>query len=168
MNLVRLLRYQAGVTQQVLANCAGTSQATIALYEGGAKSPTLTTLNKLAASVGLELFATYVPLLTREDRRSIAYHYAIVEKLRAQAEIILIRAKTNLTKLRKKNPHARYLLDQWAIWLKLPTEELVSRMLDWGIAARDMRQVSPFAGVLSSVERAKILKNFRKECGRQL
>lgn len=46
MNAVRRLRSQTGVTQQMLASRAGTSQPTIALYEAGVKSPTLATVQR--------------------------------------------------------------------------------------------------------------------------
>ena len=48
-------------------------------------------------------------------------------------------------------------------WLGLSTEDLTSRMLDPGILAREMRQVSPFAGLLEPQDRVRILKRFRKE-----
>jgi hypothetical protein len=55
------------------------------------------------------------------------------------------------------------MLRRWRCWLGLPVAELISRMLDPGLDARDMRQVSPFAGVLTAQERALVLRNFRRE-----
>ncbi|MCZ6793951.1 MAG: helix-turn-helix transcriptional regulator [Planctomycetota bacterium] len=48
-----MLRRTAGVTQSALAEAAGTSQPTVAAYEKGRKSPTLSTVRRLAESVGL-------------------------------------------------------------------------------------------------------------------
>ena len=163
MHPIRALRDQAGLTQQDLAEVARTSQPTIALYEGGAKSPTLVTLERLAASVGLDLVVTFTPHLTREDQRSLEYHRAIARVLVENSSATLRRARRTLKNTRARNPLAKTLLDRWNVWLKLPIEEIVSNMLDPGVAAREMRQVSPFAGLLSPRERAAILKRFRKD-----
>lgn len=163
MNTVKTLRLQSGITQARLAHQAGTSQPTIAAYEAGEKSPTLATLNKLAQAAGFEVAVSFVPPLTREDRRSLAYHAALVAKLRADPKGVLARAKHNLDFMAKKHVHARLLFDRWRTWLSLPTNELAVNCLDRSLIARDMRQVSPFAGVLSAQERLEILKRFREE-----
>ena len=163
MNPIRRLRHQAGITQQELANTAGTSQSTIAAYETGAKSPTLRTIVNLANSLGLEMSVNYVPRLTREDLRSLAFHRAIVEVLRANSVPVLNRARRNLEKLTRMHPYAKVLFERWKAWLELPLEELASNILDLSSTAREMRQVSPFSGVLNPEDRVRILKQFRKE-----
>jgi transcriptional regulator with XRE-family HTH domain len=165
MNPIRKLRTEAGVTQSVLAARAGTSQPTIALYESGAKSPTLATLQRLADSLGLELAVTYVPRMTREDRRSLAYHTAVAGILRQDPVLALARAKLSLERAEKIHPDARNLWDQWRRWLLLPVHELISNLLHPGMEARDMRQVSPFSGILGASERARVLREFRSERG---
>lgn len=163
MNAVRKLRAQTGATQVNLASAAQTSQPTIASYEAGDKSPTLETLERLARSQGLELTVSYVPPLTREDKRSLAYHRAIVEKIRLQPEESLARARANLKKMSKLHPHAKKLVDRWRDWLNLPLAELIHWCLDASFMARDMRQVTPFAGLLSQEERLVVLEKFRRE-----
>jgi len=165
MNPVSLLRSYANVTQRALAVGAGTSQPAIALYESGAKSPTVATLRRLASSQGLELVVAYTPRLTREDCRSLAYHHAIASILRRGSVSAIKRARRTLTKMGEDHPGAKPLFDHWSVWLDLPTEELISRMLDPGMTAREMRQVTPFAGLLEPKERVQILKRFRKEYG---
>lgn len=145
----------------MLAIRAGTSQPTIALYESGVKSPTLATVQRLAASLGLELVITFTPQMTREDQRSLAYHRAVAEKLREDPVAMIVRAEHTLKKTRAQHPGTRPLCNRWQTWLELPLEELLTRMLDPGILARDMRQVTPFAGVLTPKERVRILKQFR-------
>ncbi|NOZ10569.1 MAG: helix-turn-helix domain-containing protein [Gammaproteobacteria bacterium] len=152
------------MTQQELAARAGTSQPTIASYESAAKSPTLATLQRLASSVGLDLAITFVPRLTREDHRSLAYHRVIAKKLGQDPLSTIKQAKRNLSRLSMLHPGAKALLSQWRLWLELPIEELKSKILDPGIAARDMRQVSPFS-LLQPQERAQIIKQFRKDYG---
>lgn len=163
MNPVYTLRACAGVTQKDLAQKAGTSQPTIALYESGEKSPSVSTLQRLAESLGFELVVNYVPKLTREDHRSLAYHHAVAKMVRQDPQAVIQRAKRSLARQHKDHPHAAELLDQWQAWLDLPIDELIARMLDAGVMARDMRQVTPFAGVLDARERMRILKKFRKE-----
>lgn len=160
---VSLLRDITGLTQKDLAAKAATSQPTIAHYESGAKSPTIATLKKLAESLGLELSVGFVPPLSREDKRSLAYHQAVVRSLRNDPDFAISKAMKVLITMRKKNPAAKMLLDRWYQWLKLPLEELISNILDLGVFARDMRQVTPFAGLLSPGERVRILKKFRLE-----
>lgn len=159
-NPIRRLRQIAGVTQQEAARRATTSQATIAAYESGRKSPTLRTLANLARALGLEPSIDFVPALTREDRRSLAYHRAVAEVLASDPEAIA-RARRWLAQHRGKHPHARALFDLWGEWLMLPLEELLSKILSTSEIARSMRQVSPFAGTLSAAERRRVLEKFR-------
>ena len=162
MNLVKMLRNQAGTTQQVFAVRVQTSQSTIAAYETGSKSPTMRTVNRFASILGLELSASFVPAMSREDRRSLTFHTAIARVLQRDPDPAVNRARKNLQKLLQSHPHADSLLTCWQAWLELPTEELVTRMLDAGILAREMRQVSPFSGILKPEERSQIIKKFRK------
>ena len=163
MHPVRRLRTQVGITQETLARLAGTSQPTIAAYEAGQKSPTLDTLAKLAGALGLEASISFVPPLTREDRRSLAYHHAVTEKLKSAPLTVLAKARQNLKSLSRRHPDARSLLTSWRRWLDSPIDDLVRLCLDQGLFARDMRQVTPFAGLLSADERLKIIKKFRSE-----
>lgn len=163
MNPVVELRRLSGLTQAALAQLAGTSQPTIAQYESGAKSPTLATLKKLAAALGLEMMVNFVPPMSREDRRSLAYHRAIAQILKKAGPPSIQHARKNLKKMWQAHPDARALLEEWSHWLELPTDTLIRRVLDPGLMAREMRQVTPFAGLLSPQERVQILKKFRKE-----
>lgn len=163
MNPIRQLRRHARLTQQELAAAAGTSQSTIAAYESGAKSPTLRTVRNLAGSLGLEMAVDFIPCMTREDRRSLAFHRAIAELIEHDAESAIGRARRNLARLREAHPHATQLLERWRDWLDLPPTRLIANMLDPRPHAREMRQVSPFSGLLSARERARILRRFRAE-----
>lgn len=163
MNVVRQLRQHAGVTQQELARKAGTSQSTIAAYETGAKSPTLRTLERLAGALDLKIRLAVNPALTREDQRSLAYHEAVAEKLLRNPERTTAHARLNLEVLQGLHPHARKLLNRWDTWLRLPPTKLAELIVTGDEVACDMRQVSPFAGVLSPAERARVLRRFRKD-----
>jgi transcriptional regulator with XRE-family HTH domain len=163
MHPVRQLRAIAGLTQAQLAGASGTSQPTIAAYESGAKSPTVRTLRALAAGVGLEAVVRFVPPLTREDRRSLAVHEAIAGRLLADPDGTVGRARRLLASLRSQHPGARRLLDEWRAVLERPVDEIVEVLRDPGLHARDLRQVTPFAGVLLPAERTQVYRRFRKE-----
>ena len=160
MSVVRDLRESAGVTQTELADEAGTSQPTIASYEAGRKSPTLRTLNRLARAVGREVVVSFVPRMTREDRRSLFLHRAIAEVLRRHPDKTIARARRNLARMTELHPGADALLEEWGRLLDRPTEEIVAVMVDPSLHARDMRQVTPFAGALSAKERTRAYRRF--------
>ena len=163
MNIIRQLRHQVQVTQARLAASAGTSQSAIAAYESGSKSPTLRTVHRLAAVLGLEPEIRFVAPLTREDRRSLAYHQVIADRLLWNPGPMLGKARENLEKMQALHPHAGHLLSLWDAWLDLPPATLRDQILGTSELGRDMRQVSPFSGVLSAAERRLVLAGFRSE-----
>lgn len=122
-------------------------------------------MQNLAASIGMEMAVDFIPQMTREDRRSLAFHRAIAELVEHDAEAVIHRARRNLARLVEAHPHATALLERWRDWLELPPPRLVPKMLDPRPHAREMRHVSPFSGILSAQERARILHRFRREDG---
>ncbi len=54
-HLIRMARRQAGLTQQTLAERAGTSQAAVSAYESGRRSPSVDTLCRLLDAAGFEV-----------------------------------------------------------------------------------------------------------------
>jgi hypothetical protein len=121
------------------------------------------TLERLANAVNLEIDWGVNPVLTREDRRSLAYHRVVADKLHRDPRGTLKRATSNLSKLRRIHPNAGGLFKRWESWLRLPHDTLAKLLVARDEAACDMRQVSPFSGLLSPAERAEILRQFREE-----
>lgn len=158
MNPVRTLRERAAVTQAALARAAGTSQPAIAAYEAGRKSPTMSTMERLAAAVGLEAAVDFVPPLTREDRRSLALHRAIAARLAADSPPVLARARRNLERMAAAAPRSQ-LLREWGVLLQRPVPALLPVLSDPAPWARELRQVTPFAGVLTAAERAGVYRS---------
>jgi transcriptional regulator with XRE-family HTH domain len=161
MNAIRALRARVGLTQEELANLGETSQPTIAAYEAGRKAPTLRTLDRLAKAVGLELAVEFVRPLTREDRRSLALHEAVAERLRESPGPVLEKARRNLRFLRGKHPHAERLWAEWDVLLDRAPEDLIDVLRDFRPRARELRHVTPFAGVLEPRERADVYRRFQ-------
>lgn len=163
MNSIRTLRGLAELTQAELAEAAGTSQPTIAAYEASRKSPTLRTVARLAEAAGLEATVMFHPPLTREDRRSLHLHRAIGRRLEEEPEAVLARARENLVLMRRSHPGAEGLFREWEVLLDRPVRELVPVLTDPGPRARELRHVTPFAGILSAAERTAVYRSFRKE-----
>ena len=160
MNPVHLLRLTVGRTQQDLALLAGTSQSAIAAYEGDRKSPTWRTVERLAQAAGCVADVRFVPALTREDRRSLLLHEAVAGRLRAEPEAVLSRARTSLDRMRAVHPGAQPLLDEWQCLLRRPLDALLPVLTDPAPWARELRQVTPFTGMLSAAERAQVYRTF--------
>lgn len=160
MSAVRHLRERARLPQSKLARLARTSQPTIAAYESGRKSPTLRTLERMSRAAGLEAVVDFVPPLTREDRRSLALHRAIARKLEESPDPTLRRARRTLDRMSRQQPGAWRLLSTWRRVLRLPVAEIVEIMIDPRASARELRQVTPFAGILTAGERASVYRRF--------
>jgi transcriptional regulator with XRE-family HTH domain len=62
---IHALREKQGLTQKELAERRGTTQSAIAGLEAGNSAQTLTTLDKLAAALGVELIVSFVDLNER-------------------------------------------------------------------------------------------------------
>ena len=162
MDPIRALRERASLTQASLARAGGTSQPTIAAYEAGRKSPTFDTLQRLAGAVGLEATIAYASPLTREDRRSLALHRAIARRIADDPATVLAQARRNLARMRSRRAQAVLLLREWAVILERPVEALAAVLADPGEWARELRQVTPFAGVLTPRERAAVYHAFSR------
>ena len=158
---VRAIRAVAGVTQRELAEAAGTSQPTVAAYESDAKSPNWRTVERMAGSVGLACYPLVSTPMTRDQERSMFLHTAIAKELRARGAEVVEVARRNISRMRSMNPHASPLLDEWERILEGTTDQIVARMLDPGEHGRDLRQVTPFAGVLTPAQRAAVYRSFR-------
>ena len=158
-----MLRRATGFTQAELAARAGTSQPAIAAYESGRTSPTLRTLARLAHAGGLEVAVEFVNPMTREDRRSLAWHDAIATKVIADPEAAFRRARRNVAKMLEVNPHAAPLLHEWRRLLRGTTNEVLTVFADCSERGRELRAVTPFAGLLSASERSEVIDRFRRE-----
>lgn len=157
--VLRLAREAAGVSQRELAARAGTSGATVAAYESGRKEPRLSTLERLVEAAGQDLRVRVEPVMTRTDRRSLALHAAVAERLRREPDRVLRRARRNLATMRaaSPSPSALRLLEEWEALLASGVDAVVAALRDPAEHARDLRQVSPFAGVLDEDERRAVV-----------
>jgi hypothetical protein len=90
--------------------------------------------------------------------RSLAYHRAVSRRLRRP---MVEEARHVLFRWREEGRiDARYA-DRWEQLLNRPVPEIRRALLDEGPEADDLRQNSPFAGLLSETERRRILREVR-------
>jgi hypothetical protein len=98
----------------------------------------------------------------RIDRRSIAMHRAIAEKLRANPALLEI-ARENIARWAPAAGRSRHYLDAWLDVLEMPLEEMLALIVEDTEEMRAMRQNNPFAGVLDARERWAIYALFPME-----
>jgi len=160
VNPILTLRAQAALTQAALARVGGTSQPAIAAYEAGRKSPTVGTVRRLAKAVGLEAAVTYHPPLTREERRSLVLHRAIAKRLYEDPKGVLALARRTLRRMIARTGGDSQALREWGVVLNRSLPALLPLLTDPAPWARELRHVTPFAGVLSARERAAVYSAF--------
>jgi len=92
--------------------------------------------------------------------KSLSIHRQIAARLLQDPATTLKKAQLNLTRLRSADRgHAARLLDDWNALLDRPTDQIVTAMLARTQQGIDLRQMTPFAGVLSDAERRKALRS---------
>ena len=97
--------------------------------------------------------------MTRDQVRSLWLGYAVAGRLVADPESGLSRARTNLAHLQSvhtKGQAARWLRE-WEHLLNGPLDDVLEALTSKSMHARELRQNSPFAGLLSDSERQAVL-----------
>jgi len=149
--LIAQRREALGLTQGQLADRAGTSRSRINSYENGRVHPTADTLERVFGAMDLELAAT--PTLTFQERRSLAVSTAVAAKLMEDPESVMGKARRNIARMRTAASHEHPWIDVWEALLELGASHVAAVLISREQFACDLRQSSPFAGVLSAQER---------------
>ena len=99
-----------------------------------------------------------------DQRRSLWLNTAIAGHLVHDPEHVLRRARTNLELMEKRHTRgqAAHWLSEWRTLLWGPTERIMEVLTSPTPWAREMRQNSPFAGVLDEADRVAVLEAFRR------
>ena len=97
--------------------------------------------------------------LTRDQERSLWLAYAIAGKLVADPLGVLDKGRANLSVL-KGHRAARRWLAEWEKLLDGPLDGVLEALTSRAPRARELRQNSPFAGVLDEEERQQVLAGF--------
>jgi hypothetical protein len=95
------------------------------------------------------------------DEFVLAYHRAVVERLRAEPEAVLERARRNLNRWMEGDAFGlgeRASLEEWQeILSQMDVDRLIEIMTDTSDDGQRLRSSSPFVGALSPQERLEIL-----------
>lgn len=105
------------------------------------------------------------PRLTREQEKSLWLHRALLGPLMIDPSRVLDQARQNietwLPRHRADGMAARYLL-QWRDILDSDVDDVVAVLVGTDEHSSELRQNSPFAGVLSDDDRRRVLSSFRE------
>ncbi len=98
------------------------------------------------------------------DERSLALHEAVVRRLLAEPESVLIPARANLARwMKSAASRTQPVLQEWAGILAGSPEKIAAVATAWNEESRRLRQSSPLvAGVLPEHERREIFEQFRQ------
>lgn len=100
--------------------------------------------------------------LTRDQRKSLWLAYAVAARVVEEPQLVLAHARANLARLLATSARgsARVWLQQWGTILAGPVEDVLDALTSRSPRSRELRQNTPFAGVLSEDQRARALRGF--------
>lgn len=108
--------------------------------------------------------------LTREQERSLWLHQALLSELLARPTDVLEKVRANLDRWRSVHRPdgmtARYL-DEWAEVIDSGLDTVIERLTSRTSASCELRQNSPFAGVLPDETRERVLSSFNQHWARE-
>ena len=118
----------------------------------------------------VEALRTRTQRLTRDQRRSLWLGYATAGKLVADPVGVMERARHNLAKLKVTHARgsSRKWLNEWQRLLDGPVDRVLDALTSRTPRARELRQNSPFAAVLTESERHRVLSAFNSADRRTL
>jgi len=179
-SFLRETRIRKRLTQPALAARAGTTQSAISRIESGREAPSFERVRTLLICMGERLVWDTEPLpnpavpaspdRTRPrgerlidghrtvERQSLAFHELIVERLSEQT---VARAERTLDRYEARGGFDPELTRRWRELLARPIAEVRAGMLADTDEGRELRQMSPFRGVISQTERERILSTVR-------
>lgn len=158
-----------GLSQRAAAHVCGIPQSMLSRIESGHTQPSVKTLLRVLDRLGADL---HLELRSpdaggegrREKQRSLWLNRLVVGELSRDPDRVLAIARDNITRWREI--HAGRLsvlaaLDRWSEILDEGVESIVATLTGQSEEAEDLRQNSPFAGVLSDEQREQALASFR-------
>jgi DNA-binding transcriptional MerR regulator len=92
------------------------------------------------------------------ERRSLAYHRAIAERL---GDGLIAEARERVDRLSAEGHMHPGYAERWSEILALPLDRIAETISADSQDARDLRQSSPFAGILNEHERRRIIEAVR-------
>ena len=99
------------------------------------------------------------PRMSREQVETLWLHRAVAGRLVRDPRTIMAAAAINLRRLRRMHPDGRdwEWLDRWDAVLDQGVEAVLDALTSSAEYAVELREASPFAGILTEAERAQVL-----------
>lgn len=167
--LVRARRVRLGLSQRAAAAICGIPQSMLSRIESGQTQPSLVTLERILGGLGAGLTLTVTSLNEasderREKQRSVWLNRAVVGELARDPDRVIGVARENIARWREvhaERPSILAALDRWSQILDDGPDAIALMLNAQTEEAADLRQNSPFAGVLSPEQRTQVLASFR-------
>lgn len=153
----------AVLTTGAAARCLGVSrQHVVDLCNEGVLAHVFVGAHRRVRQRDVEEVAAGASRMTRDQVRSLQLSFAVAGKLAIDPGPGLARARRNLASMRSSasGVGARQWLDEWDRILDGPLIGVLRALTSDSPMSRELRQNSPFAGVLSEAERAAVLAHF--------
>lgn len=153
----------AVLTTGAAARCLGVSrQHVVDLCNEGVLAHVFVGAHRRVRQRDVEELAAGANRMTRDQVRSLQLSIAVAGKLAIDPGPGLARARRNLTSMQSSasGARARQWLDEWDRLLQGPLIGVLRALTSDSPLSRELRQNSPFAGVLSESERAAVLEQF--------
>jgi excisionase family DNA binding protein len=147
------------------ARLLGTSrQHIVDLCNSGDLSFVTTGRHRRVMRRDVEALRTRTKKLTRDQLRSLWLSHAVAARLVTEPSKVLHHARANLERMLSSSARgsAKVWLEQWKQLLDGPIEDVLEALTSRSPRSRELRQNSPFAGVLTDAERREILAGFAK------
>lgn len=115
----------------------------------------------------VESIRTRTERMTRDQRRSLWLAYATAGRIVENPEATIRTARANLSKMRSSaRGEAQRWLDEWDRLLAGPVDRLLDALTSRNPRGRELRQNSPFSGVLTAATRDEVLDAWRRSGNR--
>ena len=105
--------------------------------------------------------STWTSSHVRIDRRSLDLHRLIADKIRQQPDLFALPVE-NVKRWKMKYKVAPVCFDEWAEILDQGMERALAVATEESDRATELRQSSPFSGILSPQERWRFLKEWNE------
>lgn len=158
--VVREVRSRTTLSQRAFAEAVGTSGPTVARYESGVMEPRLSTLQRMAAEAGLHIDLRLRPAGAGSQRRLhrerqqiavAAVVAAAVERDFARARQMAL-SQLDRFEADRMSSRTRGWVEEWRRVVLDGPRAVRDTLLDTTDHGHDMRQMTPFVGVITEEE----------------
>jgi excisionase family DNA binding protein len=108
--------------------------------------------------------------LTREEEKSLRLHQALLTPMLAEPDAVISKARDNLdrwTSMHRPDGMTSRYFGEWKRVLDGGLDAIVDVVISHSQEARELRQNSPFAGVLPDETRQQVLRAFKDHWSRE-